>query len=116
MQCMLRVCLASGIFHGTLNFESTTDDFIDAAQLLPYPRPPSISTPTLNSLPTEIPVSLALTEFHFVLLYADRVVGICNLDEKLDYEEQLPLVSFYVKQIRVLKARAFRKLPKKSVD
>ena len=35
---------------------------------------------------------MALTEFHFMLLYRDRVIGISNLNEQLTYEEQLPLV------------------------
>lgn len=35
---------------------------------------------------------MSLTEFHFVLLYSDRVVGISNLNEQLAYEEMLPLV------------------------
>jgi hypothetical protein len=38
---------------------------------------------------------MALTEFHFVLLYNDRVVGVCNLDKKQAYEESLPLVGIY---------------------
>jgi vacuolar protein sorting-associated protein 18 len=40
-----------------------------------------------------MPTSIALTEFHFILLYKDRVAAVCNLDEKLTYEEPLPLVS-----------------------
>ncbi len=35
---------------------------------------------------------MALTEFHFLLLYRDRVLGISNLNEQLAYEELLPLV------------------------
>ena len=84
---------AQGIYHGTLNFESTSDDLIDAAQLLPYP---SVSrSPVANPkspTPSEVPMSIALTKFHFLLLYRDRIVGVCNLNEKLSYEERLPLV------------------------
>ena len=36
---------------------------------------------------------MSLTEFHFLLLYRDRVLGISNLNEQLAYEELLPLVS-----------------------
>lgn len=39
-----------------------------------------------------MPLSMALTEFHFMLLYRDRIIGISNLNEQLTYEEQLPLV------------------------
>ncbi|EPQ60538.1 hypothetical protein GLOTRDRAFT_102290 [Gloeophyllum trabeum ATCC 11539] len=73
-----------GIYHGTLNFESTSDNLIDNAQMLPYPSLSGLS-------PQEWPKSIALTEFHFLLLYKDRVAAICNLDEKLSYEEMLPL-------------------------
>ena len=38
------------------------------------------------------PLSLSLTEFHFILLYKDRILGICSLDDKLSYEESLPIV------------------------
>lgn len=79
----------SGIYHGTLNFESTSEDFIDAVQLLPYP---SLTTGVEGP---ETPQSIALTEFHFILLYNDRVAAVCNLNEKLTYEETLPLVTTF---------------------
>lgn len=88
---------APGIYHGTLNYESNSDDLIDGASLLPYPPLPSPSTsPSRNgsSATAEIPTSIALTEFHFVLLYKDEVIGVCKLDEKLTYQEIVPLVSF----------------------
>ncbi len=68
-----------GIFHGNLNFQSTSDDFIDAADVLPYPG-------------GDVPLSIALTEFHYIVLYRDRVVAICQLDDKVSWEEPLPLV------------------------
>ena len=36
---------------------------------------------------------MALTEFHLVLLYSDRIAAISILNENLVYEEVLPLVS-----------------------
>ncbi|KAI0375319.1 hypothetical protein BV20DRAFT_1032567 [Pilatotrama ljubarskyi] len=74
---------AAGIYHGNLDFESKTDELIDSAELLPYPP--------VSSQSGNIPVSMALTEFHFLLLYRDRVLGISNLNEQLAYEELLPL-------------------------
>lgn len=74
--------LAAGIYHGTLNFESSTDDLIDSAQLLPYPP----------HLQTSAPLSMVMTRFHFMLLYRDRLVGIGNLNERTTYD--VPLVSF----------------------
>lgn len=76
-----------------LNFESTSDDLIDGAQLLPYPvlTSPSAS-PAQASGSLDIPLSMALTEFHFVLLYRDRVVSLSSLNEQMTYEEMLPVV------------------------
>ncbi|KAG5718797.1 Vacuolar protein sorting-associated protein 18 like protein [Termitomyces sp. T112] len=73
-----------GIYHGILNFESNSEDFIDAAELLPYPSLVPKTDP-------EIPYSIALTEFHHILLYQDRIAAICCLDDQLKYEESLPL-------------------------
>jgi len=36
---------------------------------------------------------MALTEFHLVLLYSDRIAALSTLNESLVYEEVLPLVS-----------------------
>ncbi|KAE9408232.1 hypothetical protein BT96DRAFT_1013688 [Gymnopus androsaceus JB14] len=55
---------APGIYHGNLNFERNA---------------------------TELPVSIALTDFHYVILYKDRISGVCHLNDKLTYEEPLPL-------------------------
>ena len=88
-------CVAPGIYHGSFNFDSTSDDLIDGAQLLPYPNfPQPLSTSPNNKAPElgEVPISMALTEYHFLLLYRDRVVGISNLNEELAYEDILPLV------------------------
>ena len=74
-----------GIYHGTLKFDLESEDQIDSAQLLPDPLRDGSSTST--------PISMALTEFHFILLYRDRVIGICNLDDQVVYEEAIPLVS-----------------------
>ncbi|KAI0652186.1 Pep3/Vps18/deep orange family-domain-containing protein [Trametes meyenii] len=85
---------AAGIYHGNLDFESNTDDLIDGAQLLPYPATvssPSLSPTRNNTAPNNAPISMALTEFHFLLLYRDRVLGVSNLNEQLAYEELLPL-------------------------
>lgn len=69
---------------------------IDGAQLLQYPvfpASPSLSpsrrTPELGGTPA----SISLTEFHFILLYKDRVIAMSGLNEQITYEEALPLVS-----------------------
>ncbi|KAI0931908.1 hypothetical protein AcW1_000818 [Taiwanofungus camphoratus] len=83
-----------GVYHGTLNFESVSDDLIDGAELLPYPTipiSPSLSPSRTDGASLGVPWSIALTEFHFILLYGDRIVGVSSLNEQLTYEEMLPL-------------------------
>ncbi|KAI0830628.1 Pep3/Vps18/deep orange family-domain-containing protein [Trametes gibbosa] len=84
---------AAGIYHGSLDFDSKADDLIDGAGLLPYPviASPSLSPTMRNTIPSNVPISMALTEFHVLLLYRDRILGISNLNEQLAYEEMLPL-------------------------
>jgi hypothetical protein len=41
----------------------------------------------------EFPISMALTEFHLVLLHSDRIAAMSVLNESQVYEEYLPLVS-----------------------
>lgn len=55
-----------------------------------YPATPSEDDS--GKLVTEIPISVALTEFHFVLLYKDRVRAICQLNDQIVYEEMIPIV------------------------
>lgn len=98
-----------GIYHGTLNFDSTSDELIDAAQLLPYPSLPSSSSSPGGHEDTVIPASIALTEFHFILLYKDRIAAVCNLDEKMTYEEQLPMVNHFFLVIRVFHLTSLQK-------
>ncbi|KAI8370704.1 Pep3/Vps18/deep orange family-domain-containing protein [Radiomyces spectabilis] len=80
-----------GIYHGNLVFGSQNagDSVIDNVQLLQYPARPTDDMP--GQLVTEIPISVALTEFHFILLYKDRVRAICQLNDKIVYEEMIPL-------------------------
>jgi hypothetical protein len=80
-----------GIYHGTLNWQSTSDNLVDKTLLFPYPSFPASGSQGVEL--QDAPVSMALTEFHFVLLYKDRLAGVSTLDEKLAYEEILPLVS-----------------------
>jgi vacuolar protein sorting-associated protein 18 len=83
---------ALGIYHGQLNFQSPSDDMIDGASLLAYPNSDAGSSSLNSPQDSSAPVSIALTEFHFILLLKNRVIGICTLDEKTVYEESLPLV------------------------
>ncbi|SJX65713.1 related to DigA protein [Sporisorium reilianum f. sp. reilianum] len=106
-----------GVYHGTLFYPADAtagDSVIETANLLPYPaiaiedehtatpnkRRSRLSTASNGDHSafghggapiTEIPLSIALTEFHFVLLYQDRVMAISSLDDQVIFEEALPL-------------------------
>lgn len=95
--CVSNLCQGPGIFHGSLKYTSApSDGLIDASQLLPYPQlsSPPDDSPTQIDPPVvpEVSLSIGLTEFHFILLYHDRVIAVGNLDERVTYEELLPLV------------------------
>jgi len=65
--------------------------------LVPYPT----STPgpafSRNSAPstTDVPLNIAISQWHWILLYSDRMVGISRETEKVVFEEKLPLVSLH---------------------
>ncbi|KAF9902355.1 hypothetical protein BX616_001970, partial [Lobosporangium transversale] len=80
-----------GIYHGNLVFGSQNvgESVIDAPQLLPYPatRLEVDSTTTVS----EIPIAIALTEFHFILLYKERVRAVNQLNDQIVFDELIPL-------------------------
>lgn len=92
-----------GVYHGLLAFSNQTvgDSVIDSANLLPYPAV-ALDAEIANRgngdqhTVAEIPLSIGLTEFHFLLLYRDRVMGISSLDDRVVFEEVLPLVSLKI--------------------
>ncbi|RKP09914.1 Pep3/Vps18/deep orange family-domain-containing protein [Thamnocephalis sphaerospora] len=78
-----------GVYHGNLVFGSQAagDSVIDNAKLLPYP-------PRLHQTPPtgpDAPLSFALTEFHFVMLFNDRLLAVCQLNNEVVYEEPLAI-------------------------
>ncbi|GAA6046606.1 hypothetical protein JCM3770_006235 [Rhodotorula araucariae] len=81
-----------GIYHGQLVFPSSSadvqpgDGVIDTATLVPYPSDPASLFP-----PDTPPLSMALTEWHFVLLYADKICAVDILTDKVVYHEPLDL-------------------------
>lgn len=86
-----------GIYHGQISYSSQEpgDGVIESAQLLPYPArqaPASPFNPGKERLVHEIPLSMALTEFHFILLYPGRIRVIRTLDDRIVHEEILEIV------------------------
>ena len=104
-----------GIYHGSLSFPSPSadqlhpgDGIIESASLIPYPaEPPSSSSQYRNDQQededeegrTEVPLSMALTEWHFVLLYSDKVRVIELLSDKVVFKERLDLVSLSLRSL-----------------
>ena len=76
-----------GVYHGNLQFGSqgTGDKVITDYALLPYPEH-SLSGADMKR---EAPVSMAETEFHFLLLYADRLLVVNKLSSGLAFEEEI---------------------------
>jgi hypothetical protein len=44
-----------------------------------------------DELESEAPISVALSRFHLILLFRDRVKAICILNDEVVYEERIPL-------------------------
>ncbi|ELU41557.1 DigA protein [Rhizoctonia solani AG-1 IA] len=87
-----------GLFHATLATarqlagDLPSQDFLDTSSLLPYPTSladGSSRSPGGNNFP----LGVVLTEFHFLLLLSDRVMGYSRLDDSLIYDEAISLVS-----------------------
>ncbi|KAJ2732293.1 tethering complex subunit [Coemansia sp. BCRC 34962] len=73
-----------GVFFGKLSFDAqeANDSVVGNASLLPYPAPANAADGTV-----EQPSSLALTEFHILLQYSDRVCALNMLNSKLAFEQ-----------------------------
>ncbi|KAF8741427.1 Pep3/Vps18/deep orange family, partial [Rhizoctonia solani] len=87
-----------GLFHATLATarqlagDLSSQDFLDTSSLLPYPTSladGSSRSPGGNNFP----LGVVLTEFHFLLLLSERVMGYSRLDDSLIYDEAISLVS-----------------------
>ncbi|KDE09671.1 hypothetical protein MVLG_00077 [Microbotryum lychnidis-dioicae p1A1 Lamole] len=108
-----------GIYHGALSFPPPSSDHlqpgdgvIESASLVPFPSQPTAPT-HVSSLQRsysdaqrhvaeriDTPISMALTEWHIVLLYEDKIRVIGLLSDKIVFEEPLDLPSG-VKPIRL---------------
>ncbi|KAJ2355403.1 tethering complex subunit [Coemansia sp. RSA 2618] len=76
-----------GVFFGRLTFgaQEAGDSVVENAALIPYPAPSSSS----DTGSDEQPSSLALTEFHILLQYSDRVCALNMLNYKLAFEQSM---------------------------
>ncbi|OZJ06836.1 hypothetical protein BZG36_00188 [Bifiguratus adelaidae] len=81
--------IGPGIYTGNLVFGSQNpgDSVISNPNLLPYPATVSENDP--EEVISETPISLALTEFHLILLYKDRIRAINTLNDDVVYDEPI---------------------------
>ncbi|KAJ3144566.1 hypothetical protein HDU89_008178 [Geranomyces variabilis] len=82
---------SAGLFCGDLTFgnQSLGDSVVNNAQLLPYPR--SVDTPVQDPTAMILPISVNITEFHYLLLYENAIKALNILTNEVDYDETIPL-------------------------
>ncbi|WOO79548.1 Vacuolar protein sorting-associated protein 18 [Vanrija pseudolonga] len=89
---------AAGLYHSALS-NKPTNDILFKPTLLPYPPAPEQSpTPVFGrgsgrQTPSKapIPLSVAVTQWHFLLLFPDRVVAVARENDKVVWDEPLAL-------------------------
>jgi hypothetical protein len=88
---------APGLYTSPLPSSPSTDILIKPS-LLPYPSldsagPAFVRSPLKSPAQTAIPISVVITQWHWLLLYSDRIVGVSRETEKVVWDEALPVVS-----------------------
>lgn len=90
--------LGPGLYTSSLS-GSPTNDILSKPSLLPFPSledaspaPAFSRAPAASPIPAPVPLSIAITQWHWLLLYPERLVAIARENEKIVWEEQLPLV------------------------
>lgn len=91
------IVAAPGLYTSPLPSSPSTDILIKPA-LLPYPSldsagPAFVRSPLKSPGQTAIPISVVITQWHWLLLYSDRIVGVSRETEKVVWDEVLPVVS-----------------------
>ncbi|KAJ1857436.1 tethering complex subunit, partial [Coemansia sp. RSA 2703] len=78
-----------GVFFGALTFaaQEPGDSVVENASLLPYPTLDHDSA--AEGASSEQPLALAVTEFHILLQYSDRVRAISMLNSKVVFEQPI---------------------------
>lgn len=82
------------MYTGDLIFGSQTvgGSVINDFKLISYPEEHVKSNGVkIDNIVETIPLSIAITQFHFLLLYKKKIKGMCQLDGKIVYEEEISL-------------------------
>ncbi|BEI91213.1 uncharacterized protein CcaverHIS019_0400330 [Cutaneotrichosporon cavernicola] len=93
---------AAGLYYSALS-PTPTSEILYQPSLLPYPPAPVVdappaatfrrNAPPVTETPVPVPISCAVSEWHWLFLYADRIVAVSRLSEKVVWDEPLPLSS-----------------------
>jgi len=83
-----------GMYTGELIFGSQKagGSVINNSKLVSYPEEYMKSNGKSKLIET-VPLSIAITQFHTLLLYKKKIKAMCNLDNSIIYEEDIPLES-----------------------
>ncbi|WWC87797.1 uncharacterized protein L201_002689 [Kwoniella dendrophila CBS 6074] len=88
---------APGLYTSSIS-TSLSNDILTKPSLIPYSSFDNPSTPAFNrNVPVSspvtppIPTAISITQWHWLLLYPNRIVGISRETEKVVWDEQLPL-------------------------
>ncbi|KAL7419717.1 tethering complex subunit [Cryptotrichosporon argae] len=85
-----------GLYHAGIASSPSTET-LEKASLLPYPAAaPETPAPAFNRAPAasdgpQIPISVVITRWHWLFLYADHVVAVASETEKVVWDEALPM-------------------------
>jgi hypothetical protein len=82
-----------GMYTGELVFGSQKagESVINNSKLVSYPENNSKSNNKASKSLETVPLSVAITQFHILLLYKKKIKAMCNLDNLIIYEEDIPL-------------------------
>ncbi|ORX60830.1 hypothetical protein BCR36DRAFT_314682 [Piromyces finnis] len=82
-----------GMYTGELIFGSQKSggSVINNSRLVSYPEEYVKAENKVTKPVESIPLSVAITQFHTLLLYKKKIKAMCNLDDSIIYEEDIPL-------------------------
>lgn len=84
-RCSVRFRTGHGIYHGRMSFKSrggAADKVVSGEKVWPYPAPVPGAPDT-----DRLPVSIGLTEFHFLLLFPSRLLAVSKLSGEVVFEQ-----------------------------
>ncbi|KAI7957480.1 hypothetical protein MJO28_004575 [Puccinia striiformis f. sp. tritici] len=83
----------AGIYSGEIVYgnQEAGDGVIGPSELIPFPSPNQRRSSSGLDTQTSLPIAFCPTQFHFLLLFPDRVQIICRLDAQIVHEEFLDL-------------------------